>query len=470
MALHSHLKLNNSSTLPIKNSFNFNPVIKLGNNNNVSLLSIHDSKFENTNSKIPPIVFKDEKPDRDSRGGDNSPPRNGGGSGGGGDGDDDDYEEKEFGRLLKLEQVMQETEERDMLGIREFILMRLFDSMGSGSSLELLTRNFPVFRNRTLADPSFLFKVGAEIVIESFYATFAEVQKRGKDFWDEFQLNAADLLVGTVVDVALVGMLAPYARSGKRSLASGGLFSGLKNSVAALPSSVFEFERPGCTFSAQQRPATYFYKGVLYGSVGFGCGLIGQGITNMIMNAKRNSGAKGLVADVASLFGFGTRESLWALGFLTTSCAMLLDKMLPDLQFLFEAGIEMVIDSCSATFAKIQKRVKDLWDEFKSSAAVFLAGMLVPYARTGNRSIASGLNNSVAALPSSDERYQRLTTYTHIYQVEQMSSFNNYTNPMATFSLGGTSQRDERVTMVREDEVRRLTIEAMRTRVLEFEV
>ncbi|GKE28224.1 hypothetical protein Tco_1443608, partial [Tanacetum coccineum] len=158
MALRSPLKLNNSSTLPIKNSFNFNPVIKLGNNNNVSLLSIHGSKFENTNSKIPPIVFKDEKPDRDSRGGDNFPPRNGGG----GDGDDDDYEEKEFGRLLKLEQVMQETEERDMLGIREFTLMRLLDSMGSGSALELFTRNFPVFRNRTLADPSFLFKVGTE--------------------------------------------------------------------------------------------------------------------------------------------------------------------------------------------------------------------------------------------------------------------------------------------------------------------
>lgn len=28
-------------------------------------------------------------------------------------------------------------------------------------------------------------------------------------------------------------------------------------------------------------------QGVLYGSVGFGCGLIGQGIANMIMTAKR---------------------------------------------------------------------------------------------------------------------------------------------------------------------------------------
>ncbi|KAL0008388.1 hypothetical protein SO802_009890 [Lithocarpus litseifolius] len=52
-------------------------------------------------------------------------------------------------------------------------------------------------------------------------------------------------------------------------------------------SSGFEAERPGCRFSAKQRIATYFYKGVLYESVGFGCGLIGQGIANMIMNAKR---------------------------------------------------------------------------------------------------------------------------------------------------------------------------------------
>ena len=80
-----------------------------------------------------------------------------------------------------------------------------------------------------------------QIVIDSCCATFAEVQKRGKDFWDEFKLNVADLLEGIVVDVALVGMLAPYARIGKRSLASGGLFSGLKNSVAALPSRLLSY-------------------------------------------------------------------------------------------------------------------------------------------------------------------------------------------------------------------------------------
>ncbi|XP_008229279.1 PREDICTED: protein RETICULATA-RELATED 1, chloroplastic-like [Prunus mume] len=69
-----------------------------------------------------------------------------------------------------------------------------------------------MLRNRMLADPSFLFKVGTEIVIDSYCATFAEVQKRGKDFWAEFELYAADLLVGIAIDIALVSMLAPNAR------------------------------------------------------------------------------------------------------------------------------------------------------------------------------------------------------------------------------------------------------------------
>lgn len=39
-----------------------------------------------------------------------------------------------------------------------------------------------------LADPSLLFKVGIEVVIGSCCATFGEVQKRGDDFWMEFEL------------------------------------------------------------------------------------------------------------------------------------------------------------------------------------------------------------------------------------------------------------------------------------------
>lgn len=172
-------------------------------------------------------------------------------------------------------------------GLRRLILTRYLDLQGSSWPLGFLMKYCGMLRNRMLADPSFLFKVGTEVVIDSCCATFAEVQKRGNDFWAEFELYAADLLVGIVVDIALVGMLAPYARFGKRSI-SIGRFAGIQNYIAALPSSVFEAGRAGSRFSVQQRIATYFYKGVLYGSVGFGCGLIGQGIANTIMTAKRS--------------------------------------------------------------------------------------------------------------------------------------------------------------------------------------
>ncbi|KAL8517479.1 hypothetical protein ACS0TY_015651 [Phlomoides rotata] len=221
--------------------------------------------------------------------------------GGGGEGDigGEDYEEKEFGPLLKFEEVIRETEARgaslpaDMLeaaktvGLRKLFLLRYLDLQGSAWPLGFLVRSCAMLRNRMLADPSFLFKIGTEIVIDSCCATFAEVKKRGKDFWAEFELYTADLLVGVVVNVALVGMLAPYARIGQIS-ASQGFLGRMQRGYAALPSSVFEAERPGTSFSVNQRIATYFYKGILYGMVGFGCGIIGQGIANLIMTAKRS--------------------------------------------------------------------------------------------------------------------------------------------------------------------------------------
>ncbi|KAK7282509.1 hypothetical protein RIF29_11347 [Crotalaria pallida] len=41
-------------------------------------------------------------------------------------------------------------------------------------------------------------------LLDSCCAAFAEAQKRGKEFWAEFELHAFDLLAGIVVDIALV--------------------------------------------------------------------------------------------------------------------------------------------------------------------------------------------------------------------------------------------------------------------------
>ncbi|KAH7514514.1 hypothetical protein FEM48_Zijuj11G0097400 [Ziziphus jujuba var. spinosa] len=238
--------------------------------------------------------------DGNGNGGYGKPPNGGGGGGGNGGGDENgnENEEDEYGPLLNYEEVMRETTARgaslpsDMLdaaksvGIRKLLLLRYLDLLGAPWPLGFGMKSCSMLRNRMLADPSFLFKIGTEIVIDSVCATLAEVQQRGKDFWAEFELYAADLLVGVAVNVALVGMLAPYARIGKPAL-SNGLLGRIQHACGALPSSVFEAEGSGYRFSIQQRIATYFYKGVLYGSVGFACGIIGQGITNLIMIAKR---------------------------------------------------------------------------------------------------------------------------------------------------------------------------------------
>ncbi|KAL0927241.1 hypothetical protein M5K25_001405 [Dendrobium thyrsiflorum] len=224
--------------------------------------------------------------------------------GGGSGGEEDDYnkEEEEFGPVMKFEDVIREAEARgatlpsDMLdaaksiGIRRLLLVRYLDLQASPWPLGVAMSSCSLLRNRMLADPSFLFKVGTEVVIDACCGTFAEIQKRGEDFWPEFELYAADLLVGVVVDIALVGLLAPYVRFGKpaSSASSAGIFGGISRACASLPSSVFEAERPGSRFSIKQRIGTYFYKGVLYGSVGFVCGIIGQGIANLFMTAKRS--------------------------------------------------------------------------------------------------------------------------------------------------------------------------------------
>lgn len=52
-------------------------------------------------------------------------------------------------------------------------------------------------------------------------ATVAEVRKRGKDFWAEFEFYLSDLLVGLVMDVVLVSLMAPVAVIGSQSRRQG---------------------------------------------------------------------------------------------------------------------------------------------------------------------------------------------------------------------------------------------------------
>lgn len=230
----------------------------------------------------------------------------GGGGGGNNDGGDSE-EEREFGVLLNWEQVAKELEIRggfvlpsDMAeaarttGIRELLLARYIELQKG--PLGGFVRSNAMLRNRLLADPAFLFKVFTEIAIDSGCATFAEVQKRGKDFWNEFELYLSDLGVGIVLDIALVGMLAPYVSFG-RATSGGGSRARLSRAIQALPSSIFEAARPGRAFSVEQRGMAFVYKAVQYGIAGFSCGVVGQGIASSIMTLKRKFRPAGVQHD-----------------------------------------------------------------------------------------------------------------------------------------------------------------------------
>jgi Protein RETICULATA-related len=73
------------------------------------------------------------------------------------------------------------------------------------------------------------------VAIDSTCATFAEVRKRGDEFWDEFEFYLSDLLVGLVMDVVLVGLMAPTAvLSRSRPAATSGAASHTATSHTAL--------------------------------------------------------------------------------------------------------------------------------------------------------------------------------------------------------------------------------------------
>lgn len=236
--------------------------------------------------------------DNNGKGKDNGKFGSGGGGGDDGGRDDSSEMQDEFGYLLNSEEVNTQVQARgttlppDMaeaartVGIRSLVLSRFMDLQGAKWPLGAAIRGSTMFRNRMLADQSFLFKLLTEIAIDSGCATVAEVQKRGDDFWNEFELYMADLVVGVVVDAALVSMLAPFIQF-RRATPTSGIMARFSQAVQSLPSSVFEAATPGRTFSVQQRVASYFYKGIQYGAVGFGCGIIGQGIANSIMLLKR---------------------------------------------------------------------------------------------------------------------------------------------------------------------------------------
>ncbi|KAL6773684.1 CPL23 [Auxenochlorella protothecoides x Auxenochlorella symbiontica] len=169
-------------------------------------------------------------------------------------------------------------------GLRLSTLQHYISLLSGGWLTRWLASTIPAFRDRLIADRMFLFKVLAEVTIDTGCATVAEVRKRGDEFWGEFEFYLSDLMVGLVLDVVLVGLLAPVALKGRKPRAQTGW---IKKRLAALPSAVFEASTPTRPYTVLGRLGCLGVKALEYSLAGFACGLVGQGVANSLMIVKR---------------------------------------------------------------------------------------------------------------------------------------------------------------------------------------
>ena len=231
-------------------------------------------------------------------GGDDGVGSNGGGgdgNGGGGDGDGEDPNDNLLGffaaeKLSGGGKLPVDFVEAARCGaLRRDTLTSFLALQAKLGSLAWILHRFGFVRDRLVYDDRFLFKMGAEVLIDSGCATFAEVKKRAEDFWDEIEFYASDLVVGCVLDCVLVTLLAPASPvwggpQASKLLEGAGVVKLFKRYLASLPSAA----AARGAFSARQRAASFAVTGGQYAVSGFIAGILGQALANAAIVARRS--------------------------------------------------------------------------------------------------------------------------------------------------------------------------------------
>lgn len=163
------------------------------------------------------------------------------------------------------------------------ILERFTEMARSPLLAWLLT--FPGFRERLLADPGFMFKVGIELGIGICTKTTAEYAKRGEDFSSQLDFVAANIMMALIADFMLVWLPAPtYSAAGKAAAAAP---SALGRLFAGCPDNAFQRVQPGAApFTAAQRAGAVVRNGAKLFGVGCAASLLGVGVTNALVAAR----------------------------------------------------------------------------------------------------------------------------------------------------------------------------------------
>ncbi|KAK7341086.1 hypothetical protein VNO80_24010 [Phaseolus coccineus] len=214
----------------------------------------------------------------------------GGGGGGGGDGESEDRDRNREEALLVLAEAGRPLEKlpADLAAAVEAgrvpgsILKRFLELEKSAVFRWLL--NFGGFKERLLADDLFLAKVAMECGVGIFTKTAAELEKRRENFSKELDFVCADVIMALVADFMLVWLPAPTVSLRPPLAVSAGIITKL---FYGCPENAFQVALAGTSYTLIQRIGAIVRNGAKLFAVGTSASLIGTGVTNALINARK---------------------------------------------------------------------------------------------------------------------------------------------------------------------------------------
>ncbi|WCJ18569.1 hypothetical protein M5689_000911 [Euphorbia peplus] len=268
----------------------------LNHNSSISILTPRRLTF--TSSKLPTLFLSSStspvrSPVLFSGNGGGSTGGSGGGGGGGGGGKDDDDGASDRNRTdaflamvevgRTLDTLPKDLAEAVKAGrLPGSIMTRYFELEKSAVFRWLL--QFDGFKERLLADDLFLAKVAMECGVGIFTKTAAELEKRRENFTKELDFVCADVVMAIIADFMLVWLPAPTV-SLRSPIAVGG--GAIAKFFYGCPDNAFQVALAGTSYSLLQRIGAIARNGTKLFAVGTSASLIGVGLTNGLINARK---------------------------------------------------------------------------------------------------------------------------------------------------------------------------------------
>eukprot|EP00250_Pteridium_aquilinum_P009767 c18918_g1_i1 orf=265-1476(-) len=148
------------------------------------------------------------------------------------------------------------------------------DSVGKGGLIGALMRGW---NERVNADPQFPFKVLMEQIVGVGASVIGDMASRPNFGLNELDFVFSTLVVGSILNFSLMYMLAPTSAAASTASMLPFIFS------SCPPGHMFEKG----AYSVLDRFGTCVYKGAVFAAVGFGAGLFGTFISNLLIGFRK---------------------------------------------------------------------------------------------------------------------------------------------------------------------------------------